>query len=292
MLIGESIIYNPSGKYPANDAAYIFLGARDFATLGAFDENALLISGQKVNYHISGCNVNGLPRLEFSEPVKPDIHYHYLPGKKDNFGDQPIIIDEIAEEYIEVRKITDYEGDGTFAIQDLSEHTMIMQYGGFRLLNNSKLDQKFRRDEASPAFGSYTQNIGFCDGVKVDIPKGFEDTSKYNGTLAHKAQHSFGEANVYLTTVDTARYGLLVGMITKRNIKRGEQVMNNYLYYNGNPELACSEIAPVGLKYYCEAWLEFKLKNPEKGANFLKKKGQNNWMKAAIDNYSLPEDPV
>ena len=56
-------------------------------------------------------------------------------------------------------------------------------------------------DEASPAFGSYTQNIGFCDGVKVDIPKGFEDISKYNGTLAHKAQHSFGEANVYLTTV-------------------------------------------------------------------------------------------
>ena len=85
------------------------MGARDFATLGAFDGNALLISGQKVNYHISGCNVNGLPRLEFSEPVKPDIHYHYLPGKKDNFGDQPIIIDEIAEEYIEVRKITDYE---------------------------------------------------------------------------------------------------------------------------------------------------------------------------------------
>ena len=81
-------------------------------------------------------------------------------------------------------------------------------------------------------------------------------------------------------------------MITKRKIKQGEQVMNNYLYYNGNPEVACSEIAPVGLKYYCEAWLEFKLKNPEKGANFLKKKGQNNWMKAAIDNYLLPEDPV
>ena len=95
--------------FSANDAAYIFLGARDFATLGSFDENALLISGQKVNYHISGCDVNGLPKLEFSEPVKPDIHYHYLPGKKDNFGDQPNILDEIAEEYIEVRKISDYE---------------------------------------------------------------------------------------------------------------------------------------------------------------------------------------
>ena len=67
--------------------------------------------------------------------------------------------------------------------------------------------------------------------------------------------------------------------------------MNNYLYYSGNPEITCSEIAPVGVKYYCEAWLEFKLKNPEKGANFLKKKGRSNWMQAAIDNYSLPEDP-
>ena len=85
------------------------MGARDFATLGSFDENTLLINGQKVNYHISGCDVNGLPKLEFSEPVKPDIHYHYLPGKKDDFGDQPIILDEIAEEYIEVRKISDYE---------------------------------------------------------------------------------------------------------------------------------------------------------------------------------------
>ena len=98
--------------------------------------------------------------------------------------------------------------------------------------------------------------------------------------------------NVILFQVDTARYGLLNGMITKRKIKRGEQVMNNYLYYNGNPEFACSEIAPIGRKYYCEAWLEFKLKNPEKGANFLKKKGPSNWMQAAIDNYSLPEDPV
>jgi hypothetical protein len=119
------LIYVPF--FSANDAAYIFLGARYFATQGSFDENALLISGQKVNYHISGCNVNGLPKLEFSEPVKPDIHYHYLPGKKDNFGDQPIIIDEIAEEYIEVRKISDYEVPAYLSlssiIQVLFKHT-------------------------------------------------------------------------------------------------------------------------------------------------------------------------
>ena len=66
--------------------------------------------------------------------------------------------------------------------------------------------------------------------------------------------------------------------------------MNNYLYYGGNPESASSEIAPIGMKYYCEAWLEFKLKNPEKAENFLKKKSPSNWGKAAFDNYSIPED--
>ena len=34
-------------------------------------------------------------------------------------------------------------------------------------------------------------SLGTCEGVKVDIPKGFEDASKYNGTLAHKTQHDF-----------------------------------------------------------------------------------------------------
>ena len=40
-----------------------------------------------------------------------------------------------------------------------------------------KLDEKFQDD------GAYTQRIGFSDGVRVDIPKGFEDILKYNGTL-------------------------------------------------------------------------------------------------------------
>ena len=101
--------FNLLAFFSANDVAYIFFGARDFATLGSFDENALLINGQKVKYHLNGCDINGLPKLEFSKPVNPDIYYHYLPGKKDSFGDQPNILDEIGEEYIEVSKISDYE---------------------------------------------------------------------------------------------------------------------------------------------------------------------------------------
>ena len=60
-----------------------------------------------------------------------------------------------------------------------------MQYGGFLLSNYSSLEEKYDSGHA------YTQFIGTCEGVKVDIPKGFEDASKYNGTLAHKTQHDF-----------------------------------------------------------------------------------------------------
>ena len=64
--------------------------------------------GQKVGYQIEGCDLNGLLKLKFSRPWDQKVFYHYLPAKKDAFGDQPHVMDEVAEEYIEVRKINDY----------------------------------------------------------------------------------------------------------------------------------------------------------------------------------------
>ena len=77
--------------------------------MGSFNENGILIEGQKVKYQIEGCNKYGLPKLKFSEPVEPKVFYHYMPGKKDAFGDQPHVIDEVAAEYVEIRKIDDYK---------------------------------------------------------------------------------------------------------------------------------------------------------------------------------------
>ena len=100
----ENLIEKPLFNQPlfsaADDAAYIFPGSRDFATL---------IRSQKVSYRIEGCDVRGLLKLKFSEPLEPKVFYHYLPAKKDDFGDQPHIVDEVAEKYIEVRHINDYE---------------------------------------------------------------------------------------------------------------------------------------------------------------------------------------
>ena len=71
-----------------------------------------------------------------------------------------------------------------------------MQYGGFLLSGNSDIGDKYDSGHA------YTQLIGMCKGFKVDIPKGFEDASKYNGTLAHKTQHDFNP-NGEMRTVST-----------------------------------------------------------------------------------------
>ena len=100
--------FQPTLIFPADDVAFIFPGSRDFATLGSFDKKGVLIRGQKVRYRIEGCDVNGLLKLEFSGPLEPKVFYQYLPGKKDVFGDQPHVIDEVAAEYVEVRRVNNY----------------------------------------------------------------------------------------------------------------------------------------------------------------------------------------
>ena len=47
--------------------------------------------------------------LKFSKPVESKVFYHYKPGSNDAFGDQPHVIDELATEYVEIRKIDDYK---------------------------------------------------------------------------------------------------------------------------------------------------------------------------------------
>jgi hypothetical protein len=59
-----------------------------------------------------------------------------------------------------------------------------MQYGGVRTAANEEFSKE-RQVPQTP----YLQNM-MCN-AKVDIPIGFIDTQKYNGTLAHKANHNF-----------------------------------------------------------------------------------------------------
>ena len=76
--------------------------------------------------------------------------------------------------------------------------TFISQYGGYRL---HKGTDDLPKEMAQNPPEAYRHKIGFGTGI-LDIPKGYEDTKKYNGTLAHKANHSFeNNISIYYVSV-------------------------------------------------------------------------------------------
>ena len=54
---------------------------------------------------MSGCDENGLAKLKFQEPIEPEVFYHYKAPTEKEFGDQPLVPDELAVEYFEVKEI-------------------------------------------------------------------------------------------------------------------------------------------------------------------------------------------
>ena len=79
--------------------------------------------------------------------------------------------------------------------------TIISQYGGFRFNRGS---DHLPKESAQFPINAYRHKIGFGTGI-LDIPRGFEDTRKYNGTLGHKTNHSFNN-NVNITYVSSTTH--------------------------------------------------------------------------------------
>ena len=142
-----------------------------------------------------------MPKIQFAKPENPEIFYHYKPPTNESFGDQPLVNDEIGEEYLEIKNIDGYKGEGLFAKVDIPENTMISQYGGFRIVvPGVTLAQKYL-DPKKP--NAYLHRIPFGSDLRVDIPHGFEPIEKYNATYGHKINHSFGITYVHYSYVST-----------------------------------------------------------------------------------------
>ena len=103
MLFGNSVIVSDHGEFSGNNLAYIYQNG-NFAIKGSFDENSNLIKGHKVYIEKQECNNYGLKELFYSAPVEPNITYHYDPPTNTSFGDQPNIPDEVATEYMIIKK--------------------------------------------------------------------------------------------------------------------------------------------------------------------------------------------
>ncbi len=78
-----------------------------FLFRGDFDQFGSLIRGQKVKLESVACSDgNGQPEIQYSQPLKPEVSYQYKPPTSDSLGDQPLIGDEIAEDYVYVENIS------------------------------------------------------------------------------------------------------------------------------------------------------------------------------------------
>ena len=117
VLVGYSVIMSDTGLFSGPNIYYTYTNT-SFAIKGTFDENSNLIEGQKIKIVNTSCNGVGMMELNFSKPYEQDVFYHYKPPTNVSFGDQPQVPDELAIEYIEVKR-SDIHMDGLFAITDI-----------------------------------------------------------------------------------------------------------------------------------------------------------------------------
>ena len=81
-----------------------------------------------------------------------------------------------------------FKGEGAFAKKNINSNTIVAQYGGYRMDRSQHLPIQISSN------GQYRHNIGLGRGV-LDIPSGYENIDKYNGTMAHKFNHIFYKEN-------------------------------------------------------------------------------------------------
>ena len=117
VLVGYSVIMSDTGLFSGPNIYYTYTNT-SFAIKGTFDENSNLIEGQKIKIVNTSCNGFGMMELKYSKPYDQDVFYHYKPPTNVSFGDQPQVPDEIAIEYLEVKR-SDLHMDGLFAITDI-----------------------------------------------------------------------------------------------------------------------------------------------------------------------------
>ena len=104
-LFGNSVILSNHGSFFGDNIAYIYLNA-NFSILGSFDRNSNLKAGQKVTIVTHQCDALGLKKLLYSKPLQPSIMYHYNPPTSTSFGDQPLVADEVGDEYLIIKNST------------------------------------------------------------------------------------------------------------------------------------------------------------------------------------------
>ena len=180
------------------------------------------------------------------------------------------------KKYVETgeSKLFPIAGEGLFAKIDIPKDTTFVLYNG-QLYNKADGEQmKFNQNKtlakngiADPhhpeaiAAWKYRHNVKMCE-VLIDIPAEFEPTEKYAATFGHKLNHMF-EPTTRFVTVDSPRFGIIVAVRTKVDVKAGDELTVAY----GYP-------ANTDLPWYQHELEKYKKEHPEKFAKDNEEKKQ------------------
>lgn len=148
--------------------------------------------------------------------------YAYDPSTTMRISQSPFLRDQYEQEQVYVRQSgIPYAGEGLYAKHDIEEGALIA------LFNGVKIREVHGTRGITSKFTDY--KIGLTGEVCLDIPKVYESIEKYRSTLAHKCCHSFSP-NAGFADLYHPRFGHIMSVVAKRNIRRTEEVLVSYNY--------------------------------------------------------------
>ena len=117
-------------------------------------------------------------------------------------------------------------GEGLFAKKGIEKDKLVSFYNGIRYPKNRREKGKsYKWSDFRLALDNYTD---------LDIPFDFRSLDKYKVTLGHKACHTFDKEklNVKFENFYHPRFGLIIALVSTRDISTNEEILVNYNYKN------------------------------------------------------------
>ena len=209
---------NEDEVYSAEETVYVYPDLIHVIA-GQFTRNGKLIKG-RFGYIAELKYCDGIP-YPVVEVINPDVNYICDISTSLSMGKFPLLRDPFEHKrvYVAKSRVSPLAGEGLFAKQDLEAGSLVALFNGFRIRQAD--------GTAQAKFSDY--KISLTREIALDIIGKFVNLSNYRATLAHKACHSFAPNSQFLDLYHP-RFGQIMCIAAKTDIKRGEEVLVSYNY--------------------------------------------------------------
>ena len=233
---------NGKGKFTGRDIIFIYpdllTGLRGRFVDGILEEgNAVNIVGERCN--------NGLKEIK-TRLSKEDrkIVWAKHETNASYIGLHPTVVDphEKRALYVGQSGITTAT-EGLFAKKIFSPGNLISYYSGQKTYISNIIHKHNMTNDQIVSAASYNFAIGqsapsswgYPADLIIDVGSKYRNTTMYQTTLGHKANHKFGDTNVIFDTVDHPIMGGIACLVATKEIDEHEEIFVDYNYDLDSP---------------------------------------------------------